>query len=65
MKKIIPISKPEIGEKEKKNVLKCLKSGWIFGAIPYGGYIEKFEKSLTNYLGVLVLAQMRQIYQAI
>ena len=51
MKKIIPISKPEIGEKEKKNVLKCLKSGWISGAIPYGGYIAKFEKSFTNYLG--------------
>ena len=34
MKKIIHISKPDIGEKEKKNVLKCLKSGWISGAIP-------------------------------
>ena len=51
MKKIIPISKPEIGEKEKKNVLKCLKSGWISGAIPDGGDIAKFEKSFTNYLG--------------
>jgi perosamine synthetase len=48
MKKIIPISKPEIGKKEVSNVLRCLKSGWISGS--GGWYVEKFEKSFTNYL---------------
>jgi perosamine synthetase len=48
MKKIIPISEPNIGKKEISYVLKAVKSGWVSSL---GYYIEKFENSFAKYCG--------------
>ena len=44
----IPLLSPQISIKEKNNVMNCMNSGWISSA---GGYVEKFEKNFSNYLG--------------
>ncbi len=44
-----PVYKPEITEKEKEYVLKCLESTWISSK---GEYIEKFEQYIADYVGV-------------
>ena len=46
--KFIPISEPNIGEKELENVLSCLKSGWISSL---GKYIKEFESNFSYYCG--------------
>lgn len=49
MKKFIPVYQPDISGNEKKYVLKCLDSNWISSK---GEYIEKFERSFADFLGV-------------
>ncbi|RLE64360.1 MAG: aminotransferase DegT [Thermoprotei archaeon] len=49
MKYKIPIAEPEIGEEELKNVMEAVKSGWVSSK---GPFIEEFEKSFSNYIGV-------------
>jgi len=43
----IPLSKPEIGEKEKELVNEVLDSGWL----STGPMTEKFEKNFADYMG--------------
>ena len=49
MKKFIPIYEPYKAKNQRKYVMDCVNSNWISSR---GEYIEKFEKSLANYLGV-------------
>jgi len=44
-----PIAEPEIGEEELKNIVEAVKSGWISSK---GRFIEEFEKSFANYIGM-------------
>jgi len=44
-----PVYKPFLGENEKKYVLDCLDTTWISSK---GKYIQEFEKSFSNFLGV-------------
>jgi perosamine synthetase len=44
----IPVSKPFIGEREKKLVLDALDSGWVSSI---GKYIDEFEASFAHYCG--------------
>ncbi len=46
MKKIIPISKPSITQKEIKYVTDAIKTGWVSSI---GGYIDEFEKKFSRY----------------
>lgn len=43
---MIPVSEPEIGDKEKSYVRDCLESGWISSG---GKYIGEFEKRFASY----------------
>lgn len=49
MNEFIPIYKPKITKLEKKNVLKCIDSGWISSR---GEFIEKFERKIEEFLDV-------------
>src|SRR5215212_4640984 len=44
----IPVSKPFIGEREKKLVLDALDSGWVSSI---GRYIDEFETGFARYCG--------------
>lgn len=46
---MIPVNEPVVGEAECKNVMDCLRSGWISSA---GSYIEEFEKEWAARCGV-------------
>jgi perosamine synthetase len=46
---MIPVNEPLLGEGELKNVIDCVKSGWISSA---GSYISEFEKKFSAYCGV-------------
>ena len=43
-----PLSEPEIGKEELKNVSYCIKSNWISSN---GKFVKEFEKKFANYLG--------------
>ena len=43
---MIPIFKPVISDKGKKNVLKCLKTSWISSQ---GKFVKKFEDALKKF----------------
>jgi perosamine synthetase len=43
---MIPIAEPCLGEKELKNVIEAVKSGWISSK---GKFIEEFEEKFANY----------------
>jgi perosamine synthetase len=45
----IPVATPELSGNERKYVLEALDSGWISSN---GAYIERFEQSFADYLGV-------------
>jgi len=45
----IPVSEPDIGENELKNVIAAVKSGWVSSK---GPFIEEFEKKFSSYIGV-------------
>jgi len=49
MKTKIPITEPEIGETELKNVIEAVKSGWVSSK---GPFIEKFEENFSKYVGL-------------
>lgn len=49
MNTYLPVSDASIGENEKRNVVDALDSGWISGS---GPYVERFEQSFAEYLGV-------------
>ncbi len=42
----IPVNTPKIYRDEKKNVNKCLNTGWISSE---GNFVKKFEKSFSKY----------------
>jgi len=48
MMKHIPVSEPNIGEREKELVMDALKKGEISGT--HGEYIKKFEEGFSNYV---------------
>lgn len=45
----IPVYQPTIGALEKQYVNECLDTGWISSK---GQFVERFEKSFADYLGV-------------
>ena len=45
---MIPVSEPNIGKEELKNVIDAVKSGWISSK---GRYISKFESEFARYMG--------------
>ena len=47
MNKIIKLSEPDFGGKELAYVSNAIKSGWISSGI----YIDKFENSVSNFIG--------------
>ncbi|PIS21474.1 aminotransferase DegT, partial [candidate division WWE3 bacterium CG08_land_8_20_14_0_20_41_15] len=48
MNKFIPISEPNISQKEISYVQKAVKSGWVSSL---GAYAEKFENDFAKYCG--------------
>ena len=44
--KFIPVNVPKIFKEEKKNVKKCLDTGWISSE---GEYVRRFEKDFSKY----------------
>ncbi len=46
---MIPVAEPLLGESELRNVVECIKSGWISSR---GSYITEFEKQFSRYCGV-------------
>jgi len=45
----IPVTEPDIGENELKNVIAAVKSGWVSSK---GPFVEEFEKKFSSYIGV-------------
>ena len=45
----IPVASPDIGEEEKRLVLRVLEEGWISGVSPY---VREFERLFSSWLGV-------------
>ncbi len=46
---MIPIAEPSLGKEERENLLKAFDSGWISSK---GEFIEEFERSFSEYVGV-------------
>ena len=46
---MIPVNEPLIGKDELRNVMDCVKSGWISSK---GSYINKFEDEFASFCGV-------------
>ena len=44
----IPLTEPDIGEEELKNVIAAVKSGWVSSK---GPFIGEFENNFSNYIG--------------
>jgi perosamine synthetase len=44
-----PVYRPQLGQKEKENVLECLESTWISSK---GKFVNQFEEEFSKYLGV-------------
>jgi perosamine synthetase len=44
-----PVFKPLITKEDKEHIMQCLEEGWISSN---GPYINKFEESFANYIGV-------------
>ena len=45
----IPVSRPEIGEKERRYVLEAVDSGWVSSL---GDFIGRFESGFARYCDV-------------
>ena len=45
----IPIYQPEFDVAEEKNLLECIRSGWISSQ---GGFVEQFEREFAGWHGV-------------
>jgi len=46
---MIPVNEPLIGKEELRNVVDCVKSGWISSK---GNYIKSFEEEFAKFCGV-------------
>ena len=46
MKRVIPLTEPELSDKEVKYLQKSIKDGWVSSA---GPLVEKFEKKLLSF----------------
>jgi dTDP-4-amino-4,6-dideoxygalactose transaminase len=46
-RRVVPFSRPSIGEEEIDEVVRCLRSGWI----TTGPLVERFEKEFAAYVG--------------
>jgi perosamine synthetase len=46
---MIPVSRPELGQRELENVQECLRSGWISSQ---GGFLERFEAGWAAFCGM-------------
>ncbi len=46
---MIPVNEPFLGENETRNVLECLKTGWISSE---GKFIHEFEERWASYCGM-------------
>ncbi|MBI2020019.1 DegT/DnrJ/EryC1/StrS aminotransferase family protein [Candidatus Daviesbacteria bacterium] len=46
---MIPVSKPIIPKNAERNLLECLKTGWVSSV---GPFINLFEESFAKYLGI-------------
>ena len=45
---MIPVSEPDIGEKEIEYVDDAVRSGWVSS---HGKYIDEFEKNFSEFIG--------------
>ena len=45
---MIPVSEPDIGEKEIEYVDNAVRSGWVSS---HGEYINRFENNFKSYIG--------------
>jgi perosamine synthetase len=45
---LIPVSEPNLSDREKRYVLECLESGWISSN---GSFIGRFEEAFARWLG--------------
>lgn len=45
---MIPISEPNIGEEELKNIIEAVSSGWVSSK---GFFVEEFENNFANFIG--------------
>jgi perosamine synthetase len=64
--KIIPISEPNIGKKELKYVINCIKSGWISFKSEYvRGFEEKFSKYCGAKYGIATSSGMSALQLAL
>jgi perosamine synthetase len=48
MENSIPIYAPDLGERERSNVMECLTSSWISSK---GAFIPRFEQGFADYIG--------------
>lgn len=46
---MIPVNEPLLGKEELKNIIDCVKSGWISSK---GSYIKKFEDNFAKFCGL-------------
>ena len=46
---MIPVNQPYLGKEELKNVIQCLKSGWISSK---GEFIKRFEEEFAAFCGM-------------
>ena len=45
---MIPVSEPDIGQKEIEYVTDAVKSGWVSS---HGKYIDEFEENFSRFIG--------------
>jgi len=48
-RRVIPVTEPEIGEREIRNVTDAVRSGWVSSK---GPFIERFEAGFSRYIGM-------------
>ena len=46
MEPFIPVSKPLLGELEEKNLIECVRSGWISSG---GPFVQQLEEKMADY----------------
>ncbi len=46
---MIPVAEPSIGDEEIKNVLECVRSGWVSSI---GSFVKKFEEDFAQFCNV-------------
>lgn len=48
MSDFIPVSEPDIGEPERRALLRCLEAGWISSE---GPFVREFEEAVASWVG--------------